>query len=325
MKRTRKNIHIQEDVYLVSSLCTNESEKIKLMKRIVFLSFLVLILLFYKNVKSQYIPLLKDSNQWNVQVVGCCPFVTTEIYKIANDTVISNQIWKSIVYSIDSNVNAVFNNRFYLREDSINKRLYALDNNFDSKLYFDFNLTLNDTTILFNPMFNITDTFVVTGIEFQLIGGIQRKKIRITSNSFIPMEEIWIEGIGSEKGIFYGNPPPYVGSPLVSLICFFYNNQLIYHKQGFDYCYYSNVGIDINYKESFKLYPNPATDYIYIENIKEKTTVSVYNISSQLIKEVIVNEDSKIFLNNLSEGMYFVRIQNNIYNFTQKLIINRKK
>jgi hypothetical protein len=57
----------------------------------------------------------------------------------------------------------------------------------------------------------------------------------------------------------------------------------------------------------FKVYPNPFVDYVIVDNASELTKIVVTNIAGQVVKEV-VTPDSKIQLNELRSGVYFISL-----------------
>ena len=251
-------------------------------------------------------------------------------YPLRNEAILVESIKDTVVNNINCRkMSGVGSNFIYSSGNKV-----FIFNNFinDFVKIYDFDLQAGDTLKFKYTNDSSISAYIIDSVGFISINS-KIKKIQYISPQMPNMngDNMWvfygynIEGIGNNNYLF---PQFALADPLINggLRC--YEDSIIgYYNTGIVSVCDSTIMLGINENEflPFKLYPNPATDYISIENIKEKTTVSVYNISSQLIKEVIVNEDSKIFLNNLSEGMYFVLIQNNIYNFTQKLIINRKK
>ncbi len=57
----------------------------------------------------------------------------------------------------------------------------------------------------------------------------------------------------------------------------------------------------------YKVYPNPFVDYVIVDNASELTKVVVTNIAGQVVKEV-VTPDSRIELNQLVSGVYFISL-----------------
>lgn len=78
--------------------------------------------------------------------------------------------------------------------------------------------------------------------------------------------------------------------------------------------------------KAITVYPNPAHNYLYIQNIPDKTgEIFIYNILGDLIFSRIIdinNNQYKIDLSNISKGAYFIKIQTNSFYQVKKLIIN---
>lgn len=84
----------------------------------------------------------------------------------------------------------------------------------------------------------------------------------------------------------------------------------------------SNIVIQPNI---IKLYPNPATDYITIELDKnhKTTTIQLLNINGQLIieKQLYNTYKQNINLTNQKKGIYLIRVINDLYQKTMKIVI----
>lgn len=75
---------------------------------------------------------------------------------------------------------------------------------------------------------------------------------------------------------------------------------------------------------NFQVYPNPSngTFKVELENATELSTIKVYNAIGKLVYETSATESSKeIKLDNMSSGVYFIRINSGSSNQTKKLII----
>jgi hypothetical protein len=72
----------------------------------------------------------------------------------------------------------------------------------------------------------------------------------------------------------------------------------------------STIGI-ANLDNSFKLFPNPANDYIYIENTTNSSIqLKIYNLLGEIVLEQDVEENEKINLSTLTQaGQYIVEIR----------------
>jgi MBG domain (YGX type)/YDG domain/Secretion system C-terminal sorting domain len=56
------------------------------------------------------------------------------------------------------------------------------------------------------------------------------------------------------------------------------------------------------------IYPNPASDYIIVNNLQEKMTIRIFNLLGKLVKTTIVSGTEKISISDLSTGVYIIKI-----------------
>lgn len=79
---------------------------------------------------------------------------------------------------------------------------------------------------------------------------------------------------------------------------------------------------EVSLEDSFSIYPNPANDFIIINNtdwIKSKT---IYSITGQLVKKE-ANQNEKIDISNLQQGLYLLEIETtNNQKVTKKIVKN---
>lgn len=81
-------------------------------------------------------------------------------------------------------------------------------------------------------------------------------------------------------------------------------------------CYDREIGGKSNKSDSsndtdynlLKVYPNPTTDFIYIDSNKKIEEVVVYNVSGQMFEMSYENKDTLDF-SNYSSGIYFVKVK----------------
>jgi hypothetical protein len=80
-------------------------------------------------------------------------------------------------------------------------------------------------------------------------------------------------------------------------------------------------------KNTFSLYPNPATDNITLNLNKTNNsdlTLNFYNVTGTLVRsKLIKSEQQKIDIGDLSNGIYFVEIKSINWTEKQKLIIQK--
>ncbi|MBO7469877.1 MAG: T9SS type A sorting domain-containing protein, partial [Bacteroidales bacterium] len=77
-----------------------------------------------------------------------------------------------------------------------------------------------------------------------------------------------------------------------------------------------NTGISEIQNSNIQIYPNPTSDFIFIENIGTQP-VSIYSLDGRLVKTV--EAANVIDVRDLEEGMYLI----NIDGTTTKLVINK--
>ena len=83
----------------------------------------------------------------------------------------------------------------------------------------------------------------------------------------------------------------------------------------------TTLGVSNFNKESlkFKIYPNPATDKIYVSGISDISNVSVYDFNGRKILETELSKvNSGIDLSNVPFGVYLLKIQDETFKFVKK-------
>jgi len=80
---------------------------------------------------------------------------------------------------------------------------------------------------------------------------------------------------------------------------------------------------DINTFDQIQLYPNPVRDYFYLNGVLENEKISIFDLNGKLINTAFYLEGEIINVENLSKGIYILKIENlNKLIITKKLIIN---
>jgi len=260
-----------------------------------------------------FIPLLQQGNKWNVaQNIGGSGIFYTEIFKLVNDTAYyNNKWWKKIYITTDSTANAIYTLKTYLREEA-NGKVYILDTMMQSRLYFDFAASLGDTLVLYNTYDIKMDTFVVSQVNMEVYGGLNRKKISISMGHYA--NDICYEGIGSRRGIVYGNPRIYVNSDIYHLLCFSQHELLIYQSSlfGISACYINDVGISDMDETQYSVFPNPATNSItFNTGMFKDFKLRIFNaIGQTVLQKQLSIYNTTINISNFQQGMYYYQLLN---------------
>lgn len=77
-----------------------------------------------------------------------------------------------------------------------------------------------------------------------------------------------------------------------------------------------------NNENNIKIYPNPTSDFIFINNNNINNKIEIFDNKGNLVlsKKVI---DNKLNINNLENGIYFIKIKREDNIFVEKLIIKK--
>jgi len=75
---------------------------------------------------------------------------------------------------------------------------------------------------------------------------------------------------------------------------------------------------------SLEIYPNPATDKLFIQlpELKATLKVEVYNNLGQMVKQKDIGLTRSIDINELNSGIYFVKISTGKATITKRILIN---
>lgn len=72
---------------------------------------------------------------------------------------------------------------------------------------------------------------------------------------------------------------------------------------------------------AFKIYPNPASNYILIESKKAPVSgIEIFNVLGKSVSSHIELVDNKVDISGLSNGMYFLKINSDGQSITKKII-----
>ncbi|MFT3753372.1 MAG: T9SS type A sorting domain-containing protein [Paludibacter sp.] len=82
---------------------------------------------------------------------------------------------------------------------------------------------------------------------------------------------------------------------------------------------YTNVNEISDNNKSVSIYPNPSSGYIYLKHVMENSThATVYNVNGVAVMTVNLSSGTeKIDVNALSKGIYFVKINSQVFKFTR--------
>jgi hypothetical protein len=81
---------------------------------------------------------------------------------------------------------------------------------------------------------------------------------------------------------------------------------------------YPTANLEKKFNTSIVIYPNPSTSNVTIKGLELNSNIEVYTLNGKKIHQT-TNNTSKISLNNLSKGVYFIRISNSTHVVTKKI------
>ena len=92
-------------------------------------------------------------------------------------------------------------------------------------------------------------------------------------------------------------------------------------NKGYVPCATTSIGLELNGPNRVNIYPNPATDKIYISNLTEDNTlIKIYHINGRLVLENNVSNKEYLDISKISKGIYQIKFEGSDWNEMRKLI-----
>jgi hypothetical protein len=258
---------------------------------------------------QEYYPLIEENRTWNVisvALVGPHPWDTTYstlTYEFSGDTIIGSHTYLKL-YESNEEVPANWNLWCYMREDSDKRIWYRKEAVANELLMYDFSIKAGDSVLVgLNEQYYL----FVDSISQISINETDRKKYWFSCKIEPEYNETWIEGIGSSKGICWGGSAFIVGG-WYWFLCMSVDENLIYLNPNYESCYLI-TGINEIENTGIQIYPNPAHNFLRIENSKDimVESISITNINGQII-EHFEPEQTHINTSGIPPGLYLLKI-----------------
>ena len=260
-----------------------------------------------------------ENKLWHVKDFSW-DIVNTEIYKIEGDTVINSMNYKKLWFSYDSAMNEIWLDRFIREQSGV---VYLLNYNDDEGVLYDFNLDAGDTAYIVSDFCGEIQ-IIVTETDTVEYFGVPRKRWILDGWT----GDYWIEGIGSNYGLFYTKMYECVADILKELTCFHENDTLYFMKEGELECFQTNVGIDEGIDGGdLIIKPNPIIQgqSFVIQCDRPMKIIEIYNSSGSLVKNINAFKDKNLTISNneLNPGLYILRITMSDNSLVSRKIIVR--
>lgn len=268
------------------------------------------------SMNAQYQSLFGSNNaSWNIVKGNLWGSGTDSLYTVS-DTVINGKTYKKIAYQ-DITETPSFPLVGFLREDSTQGKAWFF-NSADTTEYLIMDLSLNwgDTFYMGGSWNSIPGYFPVDSIWTSL----GRKHVRVDHyipwfNNGVSDKLIFIEGVSTNIGIAY-QTFDIMNFPF--LLCSHKDGLPIYQNDDSvlnGACVYTTVGINEELNVSnIKLYPNPSSNHLMIENLgqqKSKVVIELRTIDGKIAITQKASSFEKIMVNTteLPAGIYFVMVK----------------
>lgn len=281
------------------------------MQKFTTLYLLFIALLFSANTIAQtYIPLPDTNVVWSVD---------TSKITVSGDTVLNAVSYNKYYVTADTSLAP---NSYQLaglvRQDSVNKKVFGiLPGQSAEQLMYDFSLNVGDTITVYSIGFihpgpNLVKVIAKDSVQ---INSTYRQRLTLTGYVYPNiLIEYWTEGLGSS----YGPLNPGLSCVCITDICYpnllcqQQNGSIVYMNPLFNSCYYENnctVGLHEKESNRIRLFPNPATDHITVDNTDAIKSVELYNVTGEKQTKYSFERNSKkIYFTHLPDGIYFLKI-----------------
>ena len=248
---------------------------------------------------SQYIPMLEESNSWNVVEIAYFGSGSSNYsYAIDGEVIINGETYKEII-----------GESCHFREADMIVYGYDINQNAEFVLY-DFTLEIGDVVDFINNYHDCrltTDPFApemtLVSKTTQFIAGMDRTVLEF--EYFGTWVDTWIEGIGSLTGFYPNGEGMDAGTRLT---CFTVDG-VTYYFNDFTECIV--LGIDDFNKDKIILYPNPVTSRSILELPVEASVdrIRIHDIHGRIVKEEAISKEYyTIDVLDYRSGVYFYQV-----------------
>lgn len=207
------------------------------------LTTILLVISFLTFSQSQY-QIADSTKKWNTVYYGFWSWGIahcggTKSNKIVGEVIFNDSTFFK-VYEAQDSLQQDWDQVGYLREDTINKKIYfsAWDPE-EIGLIYDFDLAVGDSVVIDNYYADFEDVLLICdSVNPVIINGISRNQFYFSTPDMYGISDIWIEGIGSKYGLLYsgfGGAPTAGGG--MDLLCCSKNDTLLYYDTIYNSCF----------------------------------------------------------------------------------------
>jgi hypothetical protein len=119
----------------------------------------------------------------------------------------------------------------------------------------------------------------------------------------------------------------YIAGAILKLVCYYENDNLVYHNPEFETCLPDSIPVSISMfgnKKDIEIFPNPASDKITIFSLNcNILEVEIYDLTGTCLYRNLNTDSNRIDLetDNLSKGMYVLKVRDEREKISHKIVI----
>lgn len=276
--------------------------------------FFFFLFVFVESVGQNYIPLLNQSNEW--QLTSCYnEDCITDIYYTDGDTIVDNQSFKIL------DGYHYISRKFLIRENVPEKKVFMtiiLPNRIEEFLLYDFGMQINDSIHIRNPIspfVNNAGYYKLNAVE-NVIQNNQNHKLYYLSptesNEISTNNMVWVEGMGSLSII---NAPSGIadinGAGIIT--CFFKNGNLFYRDNSNwgDNCT-ATLSAPSEEIEQLQIYLTDNKTVI-IDQAQNISEITWFDVSGKFLmnQKLIPQPTHSIDVSSMQSGFYILKCNSN--------------
>lgn len=227
--------------------------------------FLFIAMLFSSQLANgqNYLPFQFGNTRWMVNEAN---MFRTKTYNYFSMDTTAYLVSGHYYYRLEKQASPTYsptNSWFYMRNDTVNQRVYVLPQMSPIEyLFYDFDVVTGDTVFnIYNEGFSFADTVLIDSVQSKIINGIARRHIYLHSINTL-QARLWIEGIGSDYDLLY--PSILFTDPSYFLVCQEYKG-FINYGNSVDCNNFMTKVDDKFLNNKITVYPNPVHDIVRVQ------------------------------------------------------------
>lgn len=246
--------------------------------------------------------MVKEGNSWNIAIYKGVnsPINTTYYVRIKGDITIDDQKYKFLEYKIP-NTDIWESSIDYVRQEG--QKVYFKRDKLEETLIYDFSLEKGDEFKVYSDC-----SYIVEAVDtVYTTQGAPRKRLMLVRQGFIPGEQYWIEGIGSNFGAFTHQNYCYFDYA-EEFLCFYQESQLSYPVNPAT-CVFGSSSVATSQVKPMISFPNPVGDDLYIQYVpKMSMNYTIYDTKGRLyLRGNLDRHEMNIKVSRLPKGTYIIQ------------------